>query len=63
MYNTKSTLKDAKVEKTKTDTFMYMFGGNEIKADETYYIAVAALDENGEFKNENAIIVTYPEAK
>ena len=63
MYNTKSTLKDAKVEKTKTDTFMYMFGGNEIKADETYYIAVVAVDAEGSFKNEDAIIVTYPEAK
>ncbi len=51
------------IEKTKTDTFMYVLGGNDIRADETYYIAVVALDENGEFKNEDAVIVTYPEAK
>lgn len=63
MYNTKTTLKDTKVEKTRTDLFYYIFGGNKINTAETYYIGVAALDENGEFKNENAIIITYPEAK
>ncbi len=63
MYNTKSTLKDAKIEKTKTDTFMYICGGSDIKTDETYYIAVVAVDAEGSFKNEDAIIITYPEAK
>ena len=52
------------IEKTKTDKFMFGTNGNkEIKADETYYIAVVALDENGEFENKDAIIITYPETK
>lgn len=64
LYSTDVVKTNGTIEKTKTDSFLYgQGGGKDIKAASTYYIAVVAVDENGEFKNEDAVIVTYPEAK
>jgi hypothetical protein len=61
LYNTKDVKKDATVTKTATDPFFYgLAGGKDITADGTYYITVVAVKEDGDFDNENVVMVTYP---